>query len=157
MGWEENCLESFSASSVILVELWMLWATVKTRNQQRIPKSKRSQKEQRWLQTGVSIWIILWCHRARCVTVMPKVVIAGKAFNFAFIWNTTLWKVETFAKFTLAVLFSYICAFGSVAIRIQIWYGFGLNKIYGFSDYSCGFDLFSRSVPGELVPGNSFL
>ncbi len=152
MGWEENWLESFSASSVILVKLWMLWATVKNSNQQQIPKSERSQKEQRWLQSGVSIWITLWCHRARCITLMPKIVKAGRAFISVFIWNMTLWEGKTFAKSTSCFLI-YV----HLGVSLFVWYGFGLNKAYSFGDYCCGFDLFSLSDPGEIVPGNSFL
>ena len=32
-----------------------------------------------------------------------------------------------------------------------------LNQISTFSDYTCGFDLFSLTDSGEIVPGNSFL
>lgn len=35
----------------------------------------------------------------------------------------------------------------------MIWFK---QDIYCFSDFPCGFDLFSLTDPGEIVPGNSF-
>lgn len=67
MGWEENCMESFLASSVILVKLRMLLRTVKQGEYQRTKKTS----------TGFTQYLNN--------PFMPLcIVTAGTAFSFVF-------------------------------------------------------------------------
>lgn len=106
MGWEVNCLESL-VSTVILVKLWMLWEAVKTKNQQWLPKTKCSQKEQKWLQAWASIWTTLNNNGAKGHYIWQR-----------FLYETWPWWRSSFTKLYTA------CVLVSVSICTQYLYVF---------------------------------
>lgn len=109
----------------------MLWSTVKS--------SKSAEKVNATKKKEGRIAILLWCPKV-CETVISRVITAGQEFRFVFIWNVTPWLC-------------FIC----ISCYLMKVFWLSKNKIYSFGHYSCGFDLFSLSDPGEKVPGNSFL